>query len=63
MREKVGEVARGSANYRCERCHTVTALTRGNLIQPCPHRGYDTCDLSNPRCERKDGSLVPHEPG
>ena len=49
--------------YRCERCHTVTHMTRGSLIQPCPHCGYDTFDISNPRFERRDGSLGPHEPG
>ena len=36
MSEKVGEMARESANYRCERCHTVTPMTRGALIQPVP---------------------------
>jgi ribosomal protein L37AE/L43A len=63
MSEKVGEVARESANYRCERCHTITAMTRGDLVKPCRHCGYDTYDLANPRFERKDGSLGPHEPG
>ena len=63
MSEKLGEVARESANYRCERCHTVTPMVKGELIAACPKCGYDTYDLSNPRFERKDGTLGPHEPG
>ena len=63
MSEKVGEMARESADYRCERCHTITRITKGELIRPCAQCGYDTYDLSNPRFERKDGSLGPHEPG
>jgi Zn finger protein HypA/HybF involved in hydrogenase expression len=63
MSEKAGETAREGANYRCERCHQITSLPRGALIPPCPHCGYDTYDLSNPRFERRDGSLGPHEPG
>jgi len=63
MTEKAGETARESANYRCERCHQVTALPRGSLIPACPFCGYDTYDLPNPRFERRDGSLGPHEPG
>ena len=63
MSEKAGETVRDSADYRCERCHKVTHMTRGALIQPCPHCGYDTFDISNPRFERRDGSLGPHEPG
>jgi hypothetical protein len=63
MTEKVGETVRDSADYRCERCHKVTPMTRGVLIQPCPHCGYDTFDIANPRFERRDGSLGPHEPG
>jgi Zn finger protein HypA/HybF involved in hydrogenase expression len=61
--EKVGEMARESANYRCERCHTVTPMTQGQLIRPCPKCGYDTYDLASPRFERPDGTLGPHEPG
>ncbi|MDE2582348.1 MAG: hypothetical protein KGL52_12005 [Rhodospirillales bacterium] len=63
MSEKVGETVRDSADYRCERCHEIIRMTRGMLIQPCPHCGYDTYDISNPRFERRDGSLGPHEPG
>ena len=63
MSEKVGETVRDSADYRCEKCHTVTHMTRGALIQPCPNCGYDTFDIANPRFERRDGSLGPHEPG
>lgn len=63
MSEKAGETAREGANYRCERCHQVTALPKGALIPSCPHCGYHTYDLSNPRFERRDGSLGPHEPG
>jgi Zn finger protein HypA/HybF involved in hydrogenase expression len=63
MSEKVGEIARESSDYRCERCHQVTRITRGELIPPCSHCGYETYDISNPRFERKDGSLGPHEPG
>ena len=63
MTEKVGETVRDSADYRCERCHKVTPMTRGSLIQPCPHCGHDSFDISNPRFERRDGSLGPHDPG
>jgi Zn finger protein HypA/HybF involved in hydrogenase expression len=63
MSEKMGEIARESSDYRCERCHQVTRITRGALIPPCPHCGYGTYDISNPRFERQDGSLGPHEPG
>jgi hypothetical protein len=61
--EKVGETVRDNANYRCERCHKVTHVSKGALIQPCPQCGYDTFDIANPRFERGDGSLGPHEPG
>jgi Zn finger protein HypA/HybF involved in hydrogenase expression len=63
MSEKLGEMARESADYRCERCHTATRIARGQLIPLCPNCGYDTYDLSNPRFERRDGTLGPHEPG
>ncbi len=63
MSEKIGEIARESADYRCERCHKPTRLEKGTVIPACPHCGYDTYDLSNPRFEGKDGSLGPHEPG
>jgi hypothetical protein len=63
MSEKVGEVTRESADYRCERCHAVRRMARGELITPCPKCGYDTYDLSNPRFEARDGTLGPHEPG
>jgi hypothetical protein len=56
-------MAREGADYRCERCHAVTPMARGELIAPCPKCGYDTYDLSNPRFETRDGSLAPHEPG
>jgi len=63
MSEKAGETAREGANYRCERCHQMTTFSIGTLIPLCPHCGFDTYDLSNPRFERRDGSLGPHEPG
>jgi Zn finger protein HypA/HybF involved in hydrogenase expression len=63
MSEKVGEIARESSDYRCERCHKVTRILRGALIPACPHCGYGTYDIANPRFEGKDGSLGPHEPG
>jgi ribosomal protein L37AE/L43A len=63
MSEKVGEIARESSDYRCERCHKVSRIIRGELIRPCSHCGYETYDISNPRFERKDGSLGPHDPG
>jgi Zn finger protein HypA/HybF involved in hydrogenase expression len=63
MSEKVGETVRDSADYRCERCHQTLRMVRGALIQPCPHCGYDTYDIANPRFESRDGSLGPHEPG
>ena len=63
MSEKVGETVRDSADYRCERCHQTLRMSRGTLIQPCPNCGFDTFDIANPRFERGDGSLGPHEPG
>jgi Zn finger protein HypA/HybF involved in hydrogenase expression len=63
MTEKVGETVRDSADYRCERCHQTLRMSRGALIQPCPHCGYDTYDIANPRFETREGSLGPHEPG
>lgn len=63
MTEKVGETVRDSGDYRCERCHKITRMIKGALVQPCPHCGHDTFDISNPRFEKRDGSLGPHEPG
>jgi Zn finger protein HypA/HybF involved in hydrogenase expression len=63
MSEKTGEIARESSNYRCERCHQVTAFSQGALIPACPQCGFESFDISNPRFERPDGSLGPHEPG
>jgi hypothetical protein len=63
MAEKAGEPVRDSGDYRCERCHKVTPMSKGALIPPCPHCGYDTFDIANPRFEKRDGSLGPHEPG
>jgi DNA-directed RNA polymerase subunit RPC12/RpoP len=63
MSEKLGEIARESSDYRCERCHEVTRISRGALIPACPHCGYGSYDISNPRFETKDGQLGPHEPG
>jgi lipopolysaccharide biosynthesis regulator YciM len=61
MSEKVGEMARESSDYRCEQCHQVTHIARGDLIPACPNCGFGTYDISNPRFENKQG--VPHEPG
>jgi len=61
MSEKLGEIARESSNYRCERCHQVTPIARGMLIPACPNCGYGSYDISNPRFETKGGQ--PHEPG
>ena len=63
MSEKLGEIARESSNYRCERCHQVTRIARGMLIPACPNCGNGSYDISNPRFENKDGQLGPHEPG
>jgi Zn finger protein HypA/HybF involved in hydrogenase expression len=63
MSEKTGEIARESSDYRCEHCHQVTSFARGELIPACPHCGSGIYDISNPRFERRDGSLGPHEPG
>ena len=63
MSEKVGEIARESSDYRCENCHQVARISRGDLIPVCPHCGSGTYDISNPRFERRDGTLGPHEPG
>jgi Zn finger protein HypA/HybF involved in hydrogenase expression len=63
MSEKIGEIARESSDYRCEQCHKLTRFSQGDLISACPHCGFGTYDISNPRFERKDGTLGPHEPG
>jgi Zn finger protein HypA/HybF involved in hydrogenase expression len=63
MSEKAGEIARESSDYRCEKCHEVTRIAQGDLIPACPNCGYGTYDISNPRFERRDGTLGPHEPG
>jgi hypothetical protein len=63
MSEKVGETARESGDYRCERCHKSTRFQRGELFTPCPFCGFETYDLRNPRFETRDGAIGPHEPG
>jgi len=63
MSEKVGEIARESSVYRCEKCHQVTRIARGDLIPTCSHCGSGSYDIFNPRFERRDGTLGPHEPG
>jgi len=63
MSEKSGEIARESSDFRCEQCHRITRISRGALIPACPHCGFGTFDISNPRFETKDGHLGPHEPG
>ena len=62
MSEKTGEIARENASYRCETCNTHIRLTVGVLIPKCATCGGEVFDISNPRFERKDGSLAPHEP-
>jgi Zn finger protein HypA/HybF involved in hydrogenase expression len=62
MTEKTGEIARESSNYRCERCHQVMRFSQGDLIPACSHCGFESFDIANPRFERQDGSLGPHEP-
>ena len=49
MSEKAGETARENAEYRCERCQRLLKLKTGDLIPPCPHCGFDTFDIYNPR--------------
>jgi len=63
MSEKVGEIARESSDYRCEQCHEVTHIARGELIPLCPNCGAGTYDIANPRFMDRDGVLGPHEPG
>ena len=63
MTEKTGEPARVNGEYRCERCHKTTRMAVGELIPACPHCGFETFDLSNPRFETRDGTLGPHDPG
>jgi len=62
MTEKTGEIARETATYRCENCHHTLKLQLGDLIPRCPNCGFETFDISNPRFEKRDGSLGPHEP-
>lgn len=63
MSEKVGEIARELSDYRCEQCRKIYRIARGDLIPACPNCGYGTYDIVNPRFERRDGTLGPHEPG
>jgi len=49
MTEKTGETARESAEYSCERCENRIKLRTGDLIPICPHCGFDTFDIYNPR--------------
>jgi DNA-directed RNA polymerase subunit RPC12/RpoP len=63
MTEKMGETVRETGDYRCERCHQITHMAVGTLIPACPHCGFETFDLSNPRFETRDGTLGPHDPG
>lgn len=62
MSEKTGEIARETDSYRCENCNMHIRLSAGELIPKCPKCGNETFDISNPRFEKKDGSLGPHEP-
>jgi DNA-directed RNA polymerase subunit RPC12/RpoP len=54
MSEKVGETARENAEYRCERCERLLKLKAGDLIPICPHCGFDTFDIYNPRVPQPD---------
>jgi DNA-directed RNA polymerase subunit RPC12/RpoP len=49
MSEKTGETARENAEYRCEQCERLLKLKPGDLIPTCPHCGFDTFDIHNPR--------------
>lgn len=62
MTEKTGEPVRATGDYRCERCHKTTHFVIDTLFGKCPHCGFDIFDIANPRFEKKDGSLGPHEP-
>jgi Zn finger protein HypA/HybF involved in hydrogenase expression len=62
LTEKTGEIARETAEYRCENCHKPIHLKLGDLIPKCPNCGFETFDLGNPRFEKKDGTLGPHDP-
>jgi rRNA maturation protein Nop10 len=60
--EKTGETVRAGGFYRCERCHQSTRFARDDVFDTCPHCGFDTFDIVNPRFESRDGTLGPHEP-
>ena len=47
--EKTGETARESGDFLCEKCGNTISVTRGGLIPRCPHCGFDTFELRNPR--------------
>ena len=49
MTEKAGGTARENAEYRCERCERMVKLRMGDLVPVCPHCGFDTFDIYNPR--------------
>jgi ribosomal protein L37AE/L43A len=45
MSAHAGEKAEQTGDFRCEKCHQQTHVTRGQTIPKCPHcgnRSYDT---------------------
>lgn len=48
MAAHAGETARETGDFRCERCHEQTHVTKGDKIPRCPSRGNDAIDTRNP---------------
>jgi predicted RNA-binding Zn-ribbon protein involved in translation (DUF1610 family) len=44
MAAHAGEKAQETGDFRCERCHEQTHVTKGHTIPKCPNCGNDTYD-------------------
>jgi ribosomal protein L37AE/L43A len=44
MAAHAGETARETGDFRCEKCHQQTHVTKGDKIPKCPNCGNDTFD-------------------
>ncbi|WP_083846409.1 alpha helical protein [Bradyrhizobium sp. ORS 285] len=44
MAAHAGETAEETGDFRCERCHQTTLVTKGHKIPKCSHCGHATFD-------------------
>ncbi|WP_456716371.1 zinc ribbon-containing protein [Bradyrhizobium sp. USDA 4353] len=44
MAAHAGETAEQTGDFRCERCHQTTHVTKGHKIPKCSHCGHATFD-------------------